>query len=338
MDVKTTETQKQGTEPKYLADMQSALKLKHYTRRTQETYIHWIKRYQIYLKNHPDLHSVPSQQKAESFLSSLAKDVAAATQNQALNALLFFYRNVMHVEFVNIRTLRAKRNVRVPIVMSKDETRRLLNCITGEIGLICRLLYGAGLRLEEGLSLRIKDIDFDYKTITIHAGKVDKDGVVQLPETLIGPLQEHLKGVKALHEYDLRTGFGRVMLPEALERKYPSYAQEWEWQWVFPAHNISTDPETGIRRRHHFYSWDVQKAVKNARKCAGIIKPITPHTLRHCYATHLLEALLVKGWRERDALAEVQKSLRHKNPRTTEIYIHLIHPAEKDVRSPLDEL
>jgi len=325
-------------EPGFLKDLRSALDVKHFTRRTKETYIYWITRYNAFLKSHRDLDTVPSTQKVEAFLSDMAPNVAAATQNQAFNALLFFYRSVIGTELGDIHSLRAKKKVRVPVVLSKEETRQLLNNLTGYVALICRLMYGSGLRLEECLSLRVKDFDFEHKSIVVHAGKGDKDGIVQLPETLMEPLQEHLKGVKALHEYDLNNGFGRVMLPEGLERKYPGYATEFGWQWVFPAAHISTDPETGVRRRHHFYSWEVQGAVKNARQRAGIIKPATPHTLRHCYATHLLESLLTKGWRERDAVAEVQEKLRHKNPRTTEIYLHLIHPAGKDVRSPLDEL
>jgi integron integrase len=267
------------------------------------------------------------------FLASLATDsrVSASTQNQALNALLFLYNEVMEKKIGLIQgVVRAKRPIRLPVVLTKDEVKRLLNCMSGTPWLMAMLLYGAGLRLMECCRLRVKDIDFSRNQIVVRAGKGDKDRYTMLPATVKEPLIKHLRAVKRQHDEDLKKGLGRVALPNALERKYPNAGKEWGWQWVFPASSHYTDRATGERRRHHTHESVIQKAVKEARLQASIPRPATCHTFRHSFATHLLE----DGY----DIRTVQELLGHREVSTTMIYTHVLNRGGRGVRSPVDTL
>jgi integron integrase len=267
----------------------------------------------------------------ETFLSHLttAKNVAVSTQNQALNALVFLYREVLHLPFDQLGAVkRPLRRPKVPVVLSQVEVTRLLETMEGTSGLIARLLYGTGLRLMEGLRLRVKDVDFGRGQIIVHDGKGFKDRVTMLPESLREPLTVHLKRVQRLHEQDLKLGLGRVWLPGALRVKYPKAEREWIWQYVFPSKTISVDPESKLRRRHHVNEMGIQMAVKAAARLANLRKMATPHTLRHSFATHLLE----NGY----DIRTVQDLLGHKDVATTQIYTHVMQKPGLGVRSPLD--
>lgn len=267
------------------------------------------------------------------FLSSLATDakVSASTQNQAFNALLFLYQEALQRKIGLIEgVVRAKRHRRLPVVLTKEEVQRLLACLKGTPWLMAMLLYGAGLRLMECCRLRVKDIDFSKNQIVVRAGKGDKDRYTMLPTAVKDPLLRHLQAVKRQHEEDLKAGLGRVSLPNALERKYPNAGKEWGWQWVFPATSHYTDRVTGERRRHHLHESVLQKAVKDARLEAGIAKPAGPHTLRHSFATHLLE----DGY----DIRTVQELLGHTDVSTTMTYTHVLNRGGRGVRSPADGL
>ncbi len=268
----------------------------------------------------------------ESFLTDLAVNgkVAASTQNQAFSALLFLYKEVLQIELDgNIQASRAKAPQHLPVVLSKAETRRLLAEMTGIHLLMAQILYGCGLRLMECVRLRIKDLDFELHQIVVRDGKGEKDRLTLLPESLTANLERHLRHVRLIYEDDLQDGFGNVYLPFALERKYPNAAHEWGWQWVFPASKRSVDPRSGIERRHHVDESGLQKAIRAAARKAGLVKPVGPHTLRHCFATHLLEA----GY----DIRTVQELLGHKDLSTTMIYTHVLNRGPQAVRSPLDE-
>jgi integron integrase len=265
------------------------------------------------------------------FLSHLAveRNVAASTQNQAKSALLFLYREVLNIELPWLDEVIAARSARrLPVVLTQTETRRLLDAMSGTMGLVASLLYGTGMRLLEGLRLRVKDIEFERREIIVREGKGNKDRVTVLPENLILPLRAHLEKVRAMHGRDLGAGFGEVYLPDALAKKYPKAARTWGWQFVFPSTVRSTDPRTGIERRHHVYEASVQRAVREAAKLAEIHKPVTPHTLRHSFATHLLQS----GY----DIRTVQELLGHKDVQTTMIYTHVMNKGGKGVISPLD--
>jgi integron integrase len=316
--------------PKKLLDqLHDAIRIKHYAYSTEKTYTHWAKRYILFHnKRHPAEMGAPE---IEAFLTHLAQDenVAASTQNQAFNALLFLYRNVLHIELdVPINALRAKRSQHLPTVLSKDEAARVLAGLQGLHQLMAKLLYGSGLRLMECLRLRVKDIDFEQYQIVVRAGKGEKDRVTMLPASLVGPLKTQLAFVQKLHERDLADGYGSVELPFALARKYPNADKELAWQYVFPSDRLSTDPRSGIVRRHHLDPSGLQRAVRAATKLAKINKPVSPHTFRHCFATHLLEA----GY----DIRTVQELLGHKDVKTTMIYTHVLNRGPKAVRSPLD--
>jgi integron integrase len=280
-------------------------------------------------KRHPkDMGS----QEIEAFLTHLAVDqkVAASTQNQALNALLFLYRHVLRQDLdLPIEAVRAKRPKRLPTVMTREEVQRVLAALSGTHQLISKVLYGSGLRLVECLRLRVKDVDFAQHQIIVRDGKGMVDRITILPDSLIAPLQEHLPRVQMLHQQDLADGYGAVYLPFALERKYPNAHQEWCWQYIFPAKRRSQDPRTGVTRRHHIHESTLQKAVRKAARLAGIAKPINCHTFRHSFATHLLES----GY----DIRTVQELLGHKDVRTTMIYTHVLNRGGMAVRSPLDE-
>ncbi|MGI8467522.1 MAG: integron integrase, partial [Pyrinomonadaceae bacterium] len=255
--------------------------------------------------------------------------VAASTQNQAFAALLFLYRKVLGKSLDNLENVvRAKTPKRLPDVLTKDEVRRVLNYLRGEQWLVANLLYGAGLRLMEALRLRVKDLDFEYRQIVVRDGKGAKDRVTVLPEKIIASLKEHLARVRLLHEEDSRLGFGEVFLPFALERKYKNAAREWIWQYVFPASKRSIDPRSGKERRHHLSANIIQRAVRDAVGQASIVKRASPHTLRHSFATHLLEV----GY----DIRTLQELLGHKDVRTTQIYTHVVRRGGLGVRSPLD--
>jgi integron integrase len=322
--------------PKRLLDqVRDAVRLKHYSIRTEEAYVNWVKRYIVFHnKRHPAEMGAPE---IEAFLTHLAvkENVAASTQNQAFSALLFLYREVLHQDLGPVDALRAKRPRRLPTVLTREETLRLIGCLSGTHQLMAKLLYGSGLRLMDCLRLRVKDLDFERRAIIVREGKGGQDRVTVLPDSLMPALQEHLQRVKALHDHDLAHGYGSVHLPDALARvylpfgdKYPNADREWGWQYVFPSSQLSRDPRSGVMRRHHMHESSLQKAVKEAARLAGITQPVGPHTLRHCFATHLLEA----GY----DIRTVQELLGHKDVKTTMIYTHVLKRGGLAVRSPLD--
>jgi len=301
----------------------------HYSRRTEETYIHWIKRF-IYFsgKRHP---AEMGEAEVTAFLNHLARDrnVAAATQNQALSALLFLYRHVLATPLDWLDQLdRAVKPARLPTVLTPGEARRLLGAMRGTKWLMASLLYGAGLRLRECLKLRVKDVDFEYRQIMVRDGKGAKDRVTMLPRSVIEPLRGHLERARALHERDVAEGFGDVELPDALGRKFPRAACEWGWKFIFPSHKRSIDPLTGVIRRHHVYENFLIRGVKDAARAAGISKHVSCHTLRHSFATHLLE----NGY----DIRTVQELLGHGDVSTTMIYTHVLNKGGRGVASPLD--
>ena len=276
--------------PKLLDQVRNVIRYKHYSIRTEESYIHWIKKFIFFHeKRHPREMEV---EEVSQFLTHLAvhDKVASSTQNQAFSAILFLYRHVLKKELGMLENVtRAKRPPRLPVVFNKDEVKSILIQLEGSKWLMANLLYGAGLRLRECLSLRVKDIDFAYKQIVVRDGKGNKDRVTVLPTIIIDNLKRHLQKTKTLHERDLKTGFGSVYLPYALERKYKNAGKSWAWQYVFPSSRLSIDPRSGIRRRHHASESILQKAIKKAMLQAGITKHGGCHTLRHSFATHLLE-------------------------------------------------
>ena len=309
--------------------LHEVMRFKQLSLRTEETYWNWIRQFILFHgKRHPREMGKPE---IEAFLSHLttSRNVAVSTQNQALNALVFLYREVLHQPFDELGPVeRPLRRPKVPVVLSQAEARRLLAVMEGTTGLFARLLYGTGLRLMEGLRLRVKDVDFERGQIIVHDGKGFKDRMTVLPEKLKADLQRHLDRVRVLHEQDLKAGLGRVWLPGALRVKFPNAEREWVWQYVFPAKSISVDPETRLRRRHHVDEMGIQRAVKAAARLAGLQKVVTPHTLRHSFATHLLE----NGY----DIRTVQVLLGHKDVSTTQIYTHVMKKPGLGVRSPLD--
>ena len=267
----------------------------------------------------------------EQFLTWLAVDrkVSASTQNQALSAILFLYRQVLEIELPWLSNItRARKPARLPVVLSRQEVQVLLNHVDGRFRLVVQLLYGCGLRLMEGLRLRVKDVDFEYMQIVVRDGKGAKDRVTVLPDLLVESLKAHLRTVHDEHENALRCGTAGVELPFALARKYPNARLQWAWQYVFPAARASTDPRSGAVRRHHLHETGVQRAVRRAARDAGILKPVGPHTLRHCFATHLLE----RGY----DIRTVQELMGHADVRTTQIYTHVMKKGASGVKSPLD--
>ncbi|MEW6586863.1 MAG: integron integrase [Nitrospirota bacterium] len=324
-----------------LKDVQAALeevsriiRLKHYSYSTERTYLQWVERFFAYAAETggKQVDAVTAED-FRGFLTHLAlkQKVSASTQNQAFNAILFLFRNVLNKEVGELdTTVRAKRGQKLPVVLSVDEIKRLFEQMSGTNRLMAELLYGAGLRLMELARLRVQDIDFDMDTIFVRSGKGDKDRSTMLPAAVKECLREHLKKVKALHEKDLAAGHGAVFLPDALDRKYPNAAKEWSWQYVFPAPNLSVDPRSGIVRRHHLSDTAIQGAMKNAVQTAGITKHATVHTLRHSFATHLLQNGV--------NIREVQSLLGHKHVETTMIYTHVLRDMSNAPKSPLDAL
>jgi integron integrase len=317
--------------PKLLDQVRQAIRTRHYSDKTEKAYVHWIKRYIFFHnKRHPLEMSEPEIGK---FLSSLATDghVSASTQNQAFNALLFFYHEVLHKKIGLVDgVVRAKRPQRLPVVLTKDEVKRVIDPMSGVPRLMAVLLYGAGLRLMECCRLGIKDIDFARNEIVIRSGKGNKDRYTMLPSTIREPLVQHLRLVKSQHEADLKAGLGRISLPNALDRKYPNAGKEWGWQWVFPATSHFTDRDSGEQRRHHLHESVLQRAFKEARLKAGVFKLAGCHTLRHSFATHLLE----NGY----DIRTVQELLGHNDVSTTMIYTHVLDRGGNGVCSPADGL
>jgi integron integrase len=322
--------------PKKLLDqVRDAIRLKHYSYRTEEAYVNWIRRFILFHgKRHPNDMGRPE---IAAFLTHLATQerVAASTQNQALAALLFLYRHVLHRDepdlFEPLSIARAQKPARLPTVLTKDEVLKIIQFIPDEYQLMARLLYGSGLRLMECLRLRVMDIDFAQSQIIVRDGKGEKDRVTMLPASLVKPLQEHLTRVKLLHDRDLAQGHGYVDLPYALARKYPNANREWIWQYVFPSRSLSKDPQNPQSNqlyRHHAHESGLQKAVSSAVQRTGISKRVTCHTFRHSFATHLLEA----GY----DIRTVQELLGHADVSTTMIYTHVLNRGPAAVRSPLD--
>ena len=315
---------------KLLDQVRDAIRRKHYSIRTEESYVNWIRRFILFHdKRHPREMGAPE---VEAYLTYLAveKKVAASTQNQALSALKFLYRHVLHQPLEGpLAPETAKRPKRLPTVLTREEVRRVLAHLQGTHLLMAQLLYGSGLRLMECMRLRVKDVDFSQQQILVRDGKGQKDRVTMLPATLVDVLQAHLVGVQQQHKADLELGYGCVYLPNALDRKYPNACTEWIWQYVFPASRLSVDPRTGVTRRHHAHESTLQKAVRRASQAAGIPKRVSPHTFRHSFATHLLE----NGY----DIRTVQELLGHKDVKTTLIYTQVLNRGGLAVRSPLDQ-
>ena len=320
-----------GPPPKLLDRVRQAIRIRHYSRRTEEAYVTWIRRYIVFHKKaHP---STLGASDISAFLAWLAvsRRVSASTQNQALSALLFLYREVLTIEVGRIESVpRAHVPDRVPVVLSRDEVRRVISDLSGTSRLIVTLLYGAGLRLQECLELRVKDIDFERHQVVVRRGKGQKDRRTMLPVTVEERLATHLEAVRRQHQKDVADGVGRVVLPGALDRKYPNAGTDWLWQFVFPAGRVCRDSRWGPASRFHLHESVVQRAVAQAARKAGVTKRVGCHTFRHSFATHLLEG-------EYD-IRTVQELLGHKDVSTTMVYTHVLNRGGLGVRSPADLL
>ena len=315
--------------PKLLDVVRTRIRAKHYSLRTEEQYVDWIRRFILFSdKRHPADMSAPEVAR---YLTHLAVErrVSASTQNQALAAILFLYRHVLEIDLPWLENVvRARAPQHLPVVLTRREVHALVAQLEGVFGLVGQLLYGSGLRLMEGLRLRVKDVDFEYSQIVVRDGKGQKDRVTILPEGVTGALHTHLKDVRAQHLHALQHGYGGVELPYALAQKYPHAHLGWSWQYVFPAAKPSVDPRSGTLRRHHIHERSMQRAVRVAARRIGIGKPVGPHTLRHCFATHLLE----RGY----DIRTVQELMGHSDARTTQIYTHVMKKGAGAVKSPLD--
>jgi integron integrase len=311
--------------------MRTEIRYQRMSIRTEESYTQWVKRF-IMFNNQRPLAEL-GEAEVRDYLRHLVVDlnVAAATQNQALHAILFVFREVLHLDIPWVGSIeRSSKEPRLPIVFTKDEVKAILAQLKGEKWIMASLLYGSGLRLIECLRLRVKDLDFTNKLIVVREGKGRKERITMLPQNLNMPLQQHLKVVKELHKNDLQEGFGNVYLPYALERKYPNAGREWKWQYIFPSAKRSIDPRSGIQRRHHLHESILQRSVKEAMRKAEIEKMGSCHSFRHSFATHLLEA----GY----DIRTVQELVGHQDVRTTMIYTHVLTQKGLGVYSPLDKL
>ncbi len=318
-------------QPKLLDRMREAILVRHYSLSTEKTYLHWVKRF-IYFHRmrHP---AEMGAAEVEAFLSALATelDVSASTQNQAMHAILFLYRDVLGVTLPWLDNItRAKVAKRLPVVLTVGEVQALLRRVSGTNGLIIKLLYGTGMRIKECLRLRVKDVDLARGEIIIREGKGNKDRITMLPASLAPDLREHLATRRRWHDRDLATGYADVELPNAIARKYPRAGSEWAWQYVFAAPGYSTDPRTGVVRRHHWCERNIQRAMRTAARDYGLNKPAHPHCLRHSFATHLLEA----GY----DIRTVQELLGHADVSTTMIYTHVLNKGGRGVVSPMDRI
>ena len=310
--------------------MRELMRIRHYAYRSEQTYLDWTRKFIAYAT----LHNLDwrKEEAVRSYLSYLATalNVAASTQNQAFNALLFLQREVLGTVVGDIGGVRAKRGSKLPVVLTVQEVAAVLKAADGDVKLMLELTYGAGLRVSETVRMRVKDLDFDNRLVFVRAGKGDKDRSSLLPRRLIEPLRRQQEAVKAIHDRDLAMGYGSVYLPYALDRKYVNASREYGWQYVFPARDLAVDPRSGVVRRHHIGDEVLQRAMRAAVQKVGIVKPATVHTLRHSFATHLL----LKGVNIR----EVQKYLGHESVETTMIYTHVIRGMDSTAESPLDEL
>ena len=315
--------------PKLLDQVRDRIRVKHYSIRTETQYVQWVRRFILFQdKKHPRDMGAPE---VEAFLTHLAVvgNVAAATQNQALSALLFLYREVLAIDLPWLDNVtRAKRPQRMPVVLTREETHAVLDRMSGVYGLMARLLYGTGMRLMECVRLRVKDVDFARREILIRDGKGAKDRVTMLPDSVVLPLQTHLQQRRLLFDDDSEAGKAGVYMPDALARKYPNAPTVWGWQYIFPSGSYSVDPRSGAERRHHLDEKLLQRAMKRAVQASGMVKLATPHTLRHSFATHLLEG----GY----DIRTVQELLGHKDVSTTMIYTHVLNKGGRGVVSPLD--
>jgi len=316
----------------YIEKLKNEIRRHDYSISTEQTYVHWIKRF-FYLVPEDQADRQPDARQAFDFLNHLAleRNVSVSTQRLALNALAFFFKQVLDIPLEDDASfVRAKRPRRLPVVLSRDEVNRLLAQLTGRDALMAGLMYGTGMRLMECVRLRVQDIDFDYHQIVVRNAKGKKDRVVPLPKRYRADLEAHLGQTRRLHEKDLAAGYGSVYLPDALRRKYPNAEYEWRWQFVFASTRIGVDPRTGARRRHHLHETVLQKAIKRAAEQAGLTKRVSSHTLRHSFATHLLEA----GY----DIRTVQELLGHADVSTTMIYTHVLNSPGLHIRSPADLL
>ena len=317
--------------PRLLERVRHEVRVRHYSHRTEEAYSAWVRRFILFHgKRHP---KTMGEREVAAFLTWLATErrVSANTQSQALSAILFLYRDVLRADVGWIQNIvRAKPSRRLPVVLTRDEVALLLRRLHGTPWLVAALLYGSGLRLLEGLRLRVKDIEPGANQLTVRSGKGQKDRITMLPRTLKDPLRRHLETVRLQHAQDLARGDGAVELPDAIARKYPHAAKEWGWQWVFPASRIFEDPASGERRRHHLHESVLQRAVHDAVRRCGLAKPATCHTFRHSFATHLLE----DGY----DIRTVQELLGHRDVATTMIYTHVLNRGGRGVMSPADKV
>ena len=318
-------------EPRLLDRVRREIRVRHYSIRTECSYVDWIKRFIIFHgRRHP---AELGASEVMAFLTYLAveRNVAPSTQAQAKSAILFLYRVVLNTALPWLDEVVAASNPRrLPVVLTQPEVRAVLAQMSGSVGLVCALLYGTGMRLIEGLRIRVKDVEFMRREIVVRDGKGGKDRVTVLPENLIAPLQQQIARARALHQRDLADGHGAVWLPGALDAKYPGAPRQWGWQWVFPSATRSIDPRTGSTHRHHLNEASVQKAMGLAAKRAGIVKPCSPHILRHSFATHLLQA----GY----DIRTLQELLGHSDVSTTMIYTHVMNRGGRGVRSPFDQI
>jgi len=321
----------QPSKPKKLLDqLRDQIRLKQYSPRTEKTYVNWVREYILFHnKRHPHEMGIPE---INQFITHLVveRKASASTQNQALSAILFLYRNVLRKELdeASLGFSRPKKGKRVPVVLTTAEARAIIGHLTGPYKLMVQVMYGSGLRLMECLRLRVKDFDFGNLSLIVYDGKGGDDRITMLPQSILGSLREHLEQVKAIHKKDLSAGFGSVYMPYALERKYPAAHKQWLWQYAFPASTLYTDPETGATRRHHIHETALQKAIRAATLLAKVNKRVTPHTFRHSFATHLLQ----NGY----DIRTVQELLGHKDVKTTMIYTHVLQRGGLAVKSPLD--
>jgi len=320
--------------PSLLEDVRRIMRLKHYSLHTERSYCDWIKQF-IKFHRMQDRQTLfeESEGKIEAFLSHLAieRKVAASTQNQAMNALIFLYKQVLSQPLEKrIDAIRSNTHRHIPVVLSVEEVKQILPRLEGAAQLVVKLLYGSGLRISEAVRLRVQDVDFGYKQITVRSGKGDKDRVTTFAATMVPLLQNHLDTVKAVHQQDLAAGFGAVYLPFALAKKYPNAEWEWGWQYVFPARSLSVDPLSGATRRHHLDQSVINKAIRAAVRQVGISKRVSAHTFRHSFATHLLQ-------RGTD-IRTIQALLGHSDLETTMIYTHVLNQGGQGVVSPLDDL
>jgi integron integrase len=317
--------------PKLLDRVRTAMRVRHYSLRTEEAYVSWIRRFILFHnKRHP---ADMAEAEINRFVSHLAVDrkVSPSTQTQALSAIVFLYRHVLGKEIGELEGLvRARKKTRLPTVLTRSEVAKVLAKLPHKLRLMAGLLYGGGLRQMECIRLRVKDIDFDYRQIVVRDGKGQKDRITMLPEGISKALKTHLKQVRHLHQEDLKRGYGQVYMPFALDRKYPAAARSWSWQYVFPSARLSIDPRTGVRRRHHILAQSLHRALKQAVIDAGIVKTASCHTLRHSFATHLLE----DGY----DIRTVQELMGHKDVKTTMVYTHVLLRGAGGVKSPMDSL